>query len=163
MKCDKCDNEAVLHYQSNINGEISEYHLCADCAKKEGFGEMLDFRPNSMFENFFSEPFGGLMSGFGSMPFGGFFGRSLLAPVMTIPQVRIMIGDPEKACETENATESTEKQRDNIPDDAGEEIRSKRELFGLKHQLRSAIRNEEFEKAAELRDKIHDLEKKESK
>jgi protein arginine kinase activator len=159
MKCEKCNNEAVFHFQSNINGEKTEYHLCADCAKSAGFRDMLEFRPHSMFENFLREPFG-LMDSFFKDPFGsfgtladGFFGRSLLTPTLEAPSVNIAVGDPEKATETEA------KAKDNIPWDAGEEIRHKRELFAMRHQLRAAIRVEEFEKAAELRDKIRELER----
>lgn len=157
MKCQKCNNEAVFHYQSNINGEKSEYHLCADCAKSEGFGEMLEFRPRSMFDNFWREPFGGLMGGFLSNPFSSitdsFFGRNLFTPTMAMPSVRIAVGEPEKSTNCEGCC------KDNIPEDAGEEIRAKRELHALKHQLKAAIHAEEFEKAAELRDKIRELER----
>ncbi len=158
MKCDKCEKNAVVHYQSNINGEKSEYHLCEDCARAEGLGEMLDFKPRSMFESFWNRPFGGLMESFFSDPFAsltdGFFGNSrLLAPTMTRPDVRISVGDGEKP------TASEEKEVHNIPQEACSELKEKRELFTLKHQLRAAIRAEEFEKAAELRDKIRELEK----
>lgn len=159
MKCEKCNNEAVFHYQANINGEKAEYHLCADCAKAEGFSEMLDFRPRSMFENFWREPFGGLMESFFREPFGsltdGFFGRSMFAPTLTAtaPSVNISVGEGEKT------TEPEEKAKDNIPKDAGDEFRKKRELFALRHQMKAAVRAEEFEKAAELRDKIRELEK----
>ncbi|MEG0778184.1 MAG: UvrB/UvrC motif-containing protein [Oscillospiraceae bacterium] len=157
MKCSKCGNDATFHYQSNVNGEKSEYHLCAECAEAEGFGEMLNYRPQSMFNDFFREPFGGLMSGFFGSPFGrlseGFFPRSVMAETMTLPEVRVFIGDPEKT------TSSEGKSADNIPEDAGEDIRSRRELHALKNQLKAAIKAEEFEKAAELRDEIHRLEK----
>lgn len=157
MKCEKCENEAVFHYQSNINGEKTAYHLCSDCAKAEGFGEMLKFRPNSMFDSLFKEPFGALMGSFFREPFGslsdGFFGRSLIAPTLNVPEVNISVGESEKMTELEP------RKTDNIPKDAGAEFRAKRELLALKHQLRSAIHAEEFELAAELRDKIRKLEK----
>ncbi|PKM72569.1 MAG: hypothetical protein CVU91_09295 [Firmicutes bacterium HGW-Firmicutes-16] len=159
MKCEKCNNEAVFHFQSNINGEKTEYHLCSDCAKSAGFGEMLDFRPRSMFESVFSEPFG-LMDSFFKDPFAsfgtladGFFARRLLTPTLEAPSVNVAVGEPEKATETEA------KAKDNIPRDAGEEFRRKRELFALRHQMRTAVRSEEFEKAAGLRDKIRELER----
>lgn len=160
MKCEKCgNNEAVFHYQANVNGDKSEFHLCADCAKAEGFGDMLDFRPRSMFEGFFREPFG-FADSFFREPFGSFdrlaesfFGRGLAAPAIEAPSVNVSVGEAEKATETE------EKLKDNIPRDAGEEFRKKRELFALRHQMRAAVRAEDFEKAAELRDKIRELEK----
>ena len=93
----------------------------------------------------------------------GFFGRpfgmmnrlmgSVMAPVFALPSISVVVGDPQ----TSTAAES--EKTDNIPRDAGEEIRSKRELASLKHQLKAAIHAEEFEKAAELRDKIRELEK----
>lgn len=154
MKCEKCSNEATFHYQSNINGEKTETHLCADCAKTEGFGEILSYRPSSVFDSFFSEPFGSLMGSFFSEPFGSFMGRGLLAPTMTLPQIKVIVGD------TDTSTKAEEKSADNVPEDAGEEVRSRRELMVLKHQLKTAVRAEEFEKAAELRDKIREIEKK---
>lgn len=167
MKCEKCGNhEATFHYQSNINGEKTEYHYCPECAEKEGLGNVFNMQPRTMFDSFFGNSFGGfgrsLMSSFFDDPFMG-FGRSLLAPVMTMPQVRIMVGEPEDGCSCgcgEKATENAEKAKDNIPEDAGEEVKAKRELYALKHQLKAAIHNEEFEKCAELRDKIRELEGK---
>lgn len=174
MKCDKCEKEAVLHYQSTVNGEKSEYHLCADCANTEGFGDMLNFRPHSMVDSFFSDPFFSrpmsLMDSFFGSPFGslsdGFFGRGLLAPTLTMPHVRIRIDQPEggacaegNSCSCGLATENADQKADNIPKDAGEDIRKKRELHALKHQLKAAVHEEKYEKAAELRDKIRELEK----
>lgn len=158
MKCDKCNNNSILHYQSIVNGDKTEYHLCADCANEEGFGEMLNRRPqpafSSMFNDFWNKPSKGYMPWF-AMPFGGFFGRSFM-PMMIPPQYKLAVEDPEKATECSKC----EKDNYNIPEDAGEEIRSKRELSSLRHQLKIAVKNEEFEKAAELRDKIHEMEKK---
>ena len=95
--------------------------------------------------SFFREPLGSLSD--------GFFGKSFFAPTMLAPSVNVSVGQSEKP--TECACEG----KHNIPEDAGEEFRAKRELHALKHQLRSAIHAEEFEKAAELRDKIRGLER----
>lgn len=159
MKCNKCENNATFHYQSIINGEKTEFHLCPECAEKEGFGEMLNYRPqptaSSFFNSFWDTPSKGFMPGF-RMPFESLFGRGFM-PTMILPQFRLAVEEaPHKA------TECSECEKDNagIPLDAGEEIRSKRELSSLKHQLESAVKNEEFEKAAELRDKIREMEQK---
>jgi len=42
----------------------------------------------------------------------------------------------------------------------GEDIAIKREIDRLKIELNVAIKNEEYEKAAQIRDKIRELEKK---
>ena len=37
MKCDRCGkNEATFHYKTNINGRVTEAHLCPDCARAMG-------------------------------------------------------------------------------------------------------------------------------
>lgn len=156
MKCEKCGKEANFHYQSNVNGEKTEYHLCSDCAQAEGFGNVMNFSPRSMFDSFWSDPFErSLTGGFFGSPFG-MMNRlmgSVMAPVLTLPSISVVVGDPQ----TSTAAEG--EKTDNIPEDAGEEIRAKRELASLKHQLKAAVKAEEFEKAAELRDKIKEIEK----
>ena len=47
---------------------------------------------------------------------------------------------------------------DKIPQDAGDEFKSRRELIALKHRLKAAVRDEDFEKAIELRDRIKAME-----
>lgn len=38
MKCQKCGaNNANTHVKTVINGEIKEYDLCSECAKKMGY------------------------------------------------------------------------------------------------------------------------------
>ena len=63
MKCQKCGaNNANTHVKTVINGEIKEYDLCSECAKKMGY--------TNIFGNFEDE-FSGLL--------GSFFGNSLPA------------------------------------------------------------------------------------
>ena len=156
MKCEKCGkNEATFHYQSIINGEREEYHLCQDCAKEEGFADMMDFRQNAMAmcDNFLRQPMGRVLQSFWNEPFGvltdGMFGGGFW-PTLAAPQT-------EAKTKSESVTDEPAK---DIPNDAGEAFRRKRELYALKHQMREAVHKEEFEKAAELRDKIHELENK---
>jgi len=47
-----------------------------------------------------------------------------------------------------------------IPTKMGEDIAIKREIDRLKIELNVAIKNEEYEKAAQIRDRIRELEKK---
>jgi len=51
----------------------------------------------------------------------------------------------------------------NIPASAGSELAFRRELEELKRQLKSAVGAQEYEKAAELRDRVKDLERREKK
>ena len=52
-----------------------------------------------------------------------------------------------------------EKPESNIPDDAGEEIRARREREALKAQLHDAVQAEDYEKAIILRDKLREMDK----
>lgn len=80
MKCNKCGKEATTHLRQNINGQVTEFWLCAECAEEMGVGGMFS-------------GFGGFGS-FGSLGFGGFGGmESLLgsffgshAPAKSIPE-----------------------------------------------------------------------------
>lgn len=163
MKCEKCNqNEAILHYTTNINGEVSERHLCADCAQAEGFGDMLHSNLFNFGNSFFNQSFGReLMGGslfdnfFGGSMFPS-FGRSLMAPSIAFPRIQVTLDDRrQRAAAPGRATVSSDEK---IPQDAGDDIRRKRELNALKHQLDQAIRAEEFEKCIELRQKIQELE-----
>ena len=162
MKCEKCkEKEATFYYSCNLNGEKTEKHLCADCAREEGFGEALHYRPASMLDDMFDDVFGGFFDGFFAPRrslFSAFdsFGsplRAMMAPAL--PRIRIVVDEPKT--ETERAPLSETEQK--IPADAGEEVKSRREIAALRHQLREAVKAEDFEKAIELRDKLKELEK----
>ncbi|MDR0951694.1 MAG: UvrB/UvrC motif-containing protein [Oscillospiraceae bacterium] len=150
MKCEKCGKEATFHYQSNINGEVTEYNLCNDCARAEGFGETIDRAFMPSFGGFFGRP-SLLESFFGESPFSLGFGRALAAPTLALPWINVSVGDRQPSTKSEEAA------RNNIPEDAGEEIRAKRELVSLRQQLQSAVADENYERAIELRDQIKKL------
>ena len=41
MLCEKCDvNTATTHIRTIVNGEVYEKHLCASCAANEGYGDI---------------------------------------------------------------------------------------------------------------------------
>lgn len=161
MKCDKCNNEANFHYQSNVNGEKTEYHLCPECAEKEGFGEMMSLRPRSMMRSFFNEPFMGMLTspfgGFGG--FEGFFGRTAIAPK---DETNVQIEEPSKAensAPTENVTKEAAEKKDNIPETVCDEYNKRRQIAALRYKMKAAIITEDFEEAAKLRDEIKELQK----
>ena len=151
MKCEKCnEREANFFYSSNINGNVSRRHLCSECAHEEGFGEML--RPGAMFDDAFERAFDEAfapMRSFMSLPsfdfFGGGRGR-IMAP--SFPRLRIVLDEPKPSAE------------ENKPAlEVDEATKLLREKEALKAQMAEAVKNEDFEKAIELRDKLRALEK----
>ena len=54
MKCENCGkNEVTFIYQSNINGKVTEKHLCSECAEKLGYTQKIAARNRSMMQSFF--------------------------------------------------------------------------------------------------------------
>lgn len=56
MRCEHCNqNEATTYIKQNINGKVTEMHLCRDCAEKLGVLEPMhsNMGLGSMFEGSF--------------------------------------------------------------------------------------------------------------
>ena len=133
MKCQQCgQNEVNFYYSSNVNGAVTETHLCSKCASGAGADivGLFDFR--SMFEDF--------------------------APMFNmnryfLPATRRVM--PKPPVLTASATCQCCKKE--VMDDGVKADEKMKELRELNMQMRIAVENEEFEKAAELRDKIKEL------
>ena len=107
-----------------------------------------------MFTDFFDGFFGrdafagfGRLGGFGMMPF--------MMPTMLLPRLEIRYGnEPEESADTE-------KTADKAPEtaEADPEMSRRRELNELRSKLDEAVKEERFEDAIGLRDKIRELEK----
>jgi protein arginine kinase activator len=168
MKCDNCkDNEAQFHFITRVNGEPVETHLCGDCAAEAGLLETGSRASQNAGDMFIAFPLG--TPGAISLPG---LGQGLTVPVMAMPFFGIHVfGDIPMGEEAEDASggsagnsrkESFEaeplRQEVSIPEDAGAEFRSRRELLSLKHRLCAAVKEENFERAALLRDRIREME-----
>lgn len=147
MKCDRCGrNEATFYYKSNINGKVTQVHLCPQCAEELGYTD--SFRSAGMtgglFGDFFSRPFGMLE------PLLGGFGSRLLTE---FPEPVDVLG---QARETAPAQEEG---GDLLPKDQQDELTKQRKRNALQTQLNLAVEEERFEEAAKLRDELKALEK----
>ena len=151
MKCENCGkNIANVHYRSSYNGNVTEKHLCSECAEELGYNK--EFFGEDMFSDFFDGFFGrDAFAGFGGL--GGFGMMPLVMPTMMMPRLEIRYGDPEEKPE-ENAEEKPQEEAKADP-----EMSRRRELNALRSQLRKAVREERYEDAAKLRDEIKELEK----
>lgn len=143
MKCQNCNhNEANFHYSSNINGTITETHLCGECARQTGYDQVLgDLDIWSPFS---------VMGPFSRSFFGPVYSGGWMSPAVSLmpPQTASVPG----ALEPGRAADGT-------PLDAGEELKARRHLNELRARLKNAVDAEQYEKAAELRDEIYRLEK----
>ena len=131
MKCTKCGkNEVNFFYKSNVNGEITEHTLCTECAEEMGLMRDVFAESRKMMRGFFEDSFERII------PFAGLGARDFLR-----------LGESRREeCRCEPKTE------------VDPEIAKRREINILRHQMKMAANAEDFEKAAEIRDKIRGLE-----
>lgn len=147
MRCDRCGkNEATFYYKSNINGKVTQVHLCHQCAEELGYTD--SFRSAGMT--------GGL--------FGDFFSRSfgMLEPFFSGLGSRMLTEFPEPVDVLGQARESTPAQEDTgdlLPRDEQDALTRQRKRNALQTQLNLAVQEERFEEAAKLRDELKALEK----
>lgn len=139
MKCERCGkNEATFYFKSNINGNVTEQHLCGDCARKLGYTEQL--RPRSLFDDdFFTRPF------------------RLFEPLFAPMSARLLTEFPEPTCEEASSPVAVEERAPAVQEEQ-EKWQRERERNALQAQLKNAIAEENFEEAARLRDAIRALQ-----
>ena len=160
MKCENCGkNEVTFVYQSNINGKVTEKHLCSECAEKLGYTQQIAAHSRSMMQNFFG----------GSLLGNGFFDDFFSPMPSLMGRSGWMLEDPFddffadmpalSAAPAQQREESCQQKQNDL---VGKEEQSRfaymRHLNALKMEMKKAVHQENFERAAELRDEIRKLE-----
>ena len=164
MKCEKCQkNEATVFYRENINGKEAKYHLCPKCAAE------LEKESGTAFQNFFA---GDLL---GSV-FAPISRRSevsaenekcsLCGCTFSFIQKNGKVGCPKcyesfasYLAPTVKRLHGSATHRGKVPHKFREKLSAKREAEQLEAELKAAVASEEYEKAAELRDKLREIRK----
>ena len=153
MKCENCGkNEVTFVYQSNINGHVEEKHLCSECAEKLGYTQRIYAHSQRMMQNFF-----GRGSLFGSSFFNDFFSPSLMGRMLEDPFDDFFADMPALSAAPARQQE-TKKEEDLVEKEEQSRFSYLRQLNALKVEMKKAVHQENFERAAELRDQIHKLE-----
>ena len=163
MKCEHCGkNEVTFIYRSSVNGNVTEQHLCSECAEKLGYTRSLAahnrskmqsfFGKNSLFDDFFS-PLPNLMGRSRWLledPFEDFFAD--------MPALR------SSAAQQKAETQEPKKQQNQLVDQEEQSRFSRmRQMNALRLEMKKAVGSEDFERAAQLRDEIRALEADENK
>lgn len=170
MICQRClQRQASMHFTQIINNEKTELHLCEQCAR-----EMQSAAFDSPFH--FISPFS--INNFLTGLLGGGYNYHVQAqerspmPVCNVCHMTYdqFVKGGKLGCANcyevfNNMLEPVLKKihggtyhHGKLPQRAGGVIRTKRELNILKQDLNKAIQGEEYEKAAQLRDRIRELE-----
>ena len=163
MKCEKCGKqEASFHYTSNINGNITEKNLCSECSGKLGLDRDLFIYADQLFGNMFGD-FSRDRRRFFS-PWSGLDGFGFAMPAMVMPVIPFLLdSESDKCMEDGSCAECKVKTEAPKADHVDTEMRRRREVNMLREQMKTAAHNEDFEKAAELRDKLRELDKDDKK
>ncbi len=144
MKCQHCGmNDATFYYRSNVNGRVTEQHLCADCARRLGYEQAMPTM--GLFDDdFFTRPFRMFEPLFGGL------GTRLLTefpePVDVAQEARAAVAEPESRKEP-GLVDGIEQER----------LQRERQRNALEAQMKTAIETENFEEAARLRDELKKL------
>lgn len=157
MKCENCGkNEVNFFYQSNINGRIDEKHLCSECAEKLGYTQAVAAQSRRMMQSFlggdmlgdFFTPFPRLMSGslFGENLFDDFFQK--------MPAVGA-------GAAVQPAQQKTEQPL--LEEKECSRFSKMRQMNALRLEQKAAVLREDFERAAQIRDEIRQLESTKAK
>ena len=169
MLCQHCQKkEATTHIKTMINGEYAEYRLCSECAQELGYG--------GMFPDFTAD-FGGMLGSFLSAALPARSGASRCPECGStmndikksgkvgcancydlffselMPTIRSIHGNTSHIGKHPviEYTENREEKKD-APDDKAAKIEQ------LRAELKKAIADENFERAAQLRDEIRQQE-----
>jgi len=162
MLCQECKlREATVHFTQIINNHKTELHLCEECAsKQEHLIQIPSFSINDLLQGFMD------------------FGQS--QPLFTRPKTvkcancgmdfeqfkkigRLGCQECYKYFRNEldpilRKIQGNTQHKGKMPMRTGTDLRKKKQIDQLKEELRRAVEVEAYERAAQLRDKIKELE-----
>lgn len=166
MKCQKCgSNNANTHIKTIVNGEFREYDLCSECAKQMGYTNVFGDIENE-FSNFLGSFFGNVLpartqatrcefcgSSYSDIAKSGHVGCANCYNIFgdqLLPSIRRIHGNTAHCGKNSG---NAGKQGNKVQEETKEQ-----KIEKLKSELDTAIKEQNFEHAAELRDKIREME-----
>ena len=164
MYCQICKkNEATIHLTEITEGQRSEMHICEQCAKEQGVSIKSQMPVNELLSNLLSvqpsdEELFGLSEQEQSCPHCGFnLDQFRREPMLGCPYDYEIF---EKAFLPliKRAHDGQSVHRGKIPSKTPTNARKQLELSNLRQQLEDAVKAEDYELAAKLRDKIAECE-----
>jgi protein arginine kinase activator len=163
MLCQRCgQKEATVHLTKIVNGEKTELFLCEDCAKETGQLPFNEYDPFS-FQNLLKgilNPELSSVSGSGmestcsrcGLDYKEFSQEGLFG----CPECYNAFAD--RLDPLLKRIHGSNHHNGKVPKRRGGTLRVRREIEELRVRLQKEVDRENFEKAAELRDQIHELE-----
>ena len=163
MLCQICQkNEATIHLTEISNGVRSEMHLCEHCAAEEGIAVKSQISLNELLSSLLaSQPADSEAVGdsgrSGSCPHCGFtLEQFRKEPVLGCPY-DYEVFEKSLLPLIEKAHDGKTRHAGKIPSKTSVGTKKQIELMRLRQQLETALKQEDYEAAAELRDKIDEI------
>ena len=167
MKCQSCGvAEATIHVKEVKNDEISELHLCEQCAREKGYHSMVEKGKLSiasqlvwMAENLYPEGsarMGTVQCSQCGMKYSDFLKTGRLGCAACYQDFGVQLR------QILRRVHGSVRHVGKAPGKEGEQFERRRQIQSLHEELERAIEREEYEKAAELRDRIRAVESNEA-
>jgi protein arginine kinase activator len=159
QKCDKCDKPATIHLTEIVSGKKIEKHLCEDCASEEGITVKANVPISQLLEDFVLQTSSAepsppeLECEVCGMTFTEFREHGQLGCPNDYDAFDAVL-TPMLARAQDGASQHVGK----VPQHAGTAQQRQTEILRLRAELRDAITAEHYEQAADLRDRIKQLE-----
>jgi protein arginine kinase activator len=152
-------NPAAVHIKTIENGEPAEYSICAECARKLGYGDLLAGLGYSL-EGVWNQPFEEENEEYGAARCkccGASFGDIARSGKVGCAQCYRTFSD--RLAPVVRRIHGSVAHRGKVPGSGLSRPKPKGKLSVMHEKLREAINSEDFEQAAVLRDHIKMLEK----
>lgn len=158
-KCDRCDKPATIHLTEIVGSEKTEKHLCEDCAVAEGITIKANVPISQLLEDFVLqttsevEASPDLKCDVCGMTFAEFREHGHLGcpndyEAFSEALVPMLV----------QVHEGADQHLGKVPRHAGAVQRKQNALLRLRAQLKQAVQKEQYERAADLRDQIKEIE-----
>ena len=171
MKCQKCGaNNANTHVKTVVNGEFREYDLCSDCAHKMGYTTMFSDMDNE-FSGLLGSFFNNVLpartqatrcefcgSSYPEISKTGMVGCAHCYELFAdrlYPSIRRIHGNTTHC--GKNSAAAKEKRASAAKTEQPQETKDNK-INKLRAELDAAVKEQNFEHAAELRDRIKEME-----
>ncbi len=160
MLCEKCGkNNATTHIRTVVNGVVYEKNLCGYCAASEGYGDMKYNSLTQMLSSMFGDmtPFDSACNAVKCECCGSTFSDIAESGKVGCPQCYTTFYD--ELLPYLKRVHGSTKHIGKIPNRAPLAVKADEETVdGLRSKLNQLIREEKYEEAAVIRDKIKKIE-----
>ena len=167
MQCQSCkENTATIHLTEISNGQRMETHLCEPCAQKQGLAVKSQIPLNELLSTLLavqSEAQGepadstGMDMDLACPNCGTTLEKFRKTSLLGCPEDYEVFSKP-LGLIIERSHQGHTEHRGKVPSQAPEQTRQTSELMDLRRKLDAAVKAEDYETAAKLRDEMKNLE-----